>query len=140
MYCSIQPNADKSVRCYCRVLIRIKSPLAPRVTLKTTINGRGERKTLNQQTLIVVGCLRRAFQRSIIYANVPLRPLPPPPPTRPAPPRRRPMHSPGPVAPFGRKGLRLCSNINNHIRNRGGRRAQRDSPSLSPSCRIPAPQ
>lgn len=39
-----------------------------------TINGghAGERKTLNQQTLIVVGCLRRAFQRSIIYANVPL--------------------------------------------------------------------
>lgn len=69
-----QTSANKSVRCYCRVLIRIKSPFYPRVTLKTTIDGHGERKTLNQQTLIVVGCLRRAFQRSIIYANVPLPP------------------------------------------------------------------
>jgi hypothetical protein len=64
---------------------------------------RGERKTLNQQTLIVVGCLRRAFQRSIIYANVPL-------------PFRSAVRSSGPAArpPFVRKGLRLCSNINNH--------------------------
>jgi hypothetical protein len=127
MYRVLTTSANKSVRCYCRVLIRIKSPFTPspiHVTLKTTINGHGERKTLNQQTLIVVGCLRRAFQRSIIYANVPLRSAIvafSSAATASVAIANIVLHSPGPISPFGRKGLRLCSNINNHIRNRGGR-------------------